>query len=93
MYKRQFKTYTNERKASFVKALLEENEEAADSILSDILMKTISYYDNNEAFYHGLLMGLLSDYIVESNKEIGEMCIRDSSYPFLMVFFHEIDGS
>ena len=67
-----FKTYTNERKASFVKALLEENEEAADSILSDILMKTISYYDNNEAFYHGLLMGLLSDYIVESNKEIGE---------------------
>ena len=67
-----FKTYTNERKASFVKALLEENEEAADSILSDILMKTISYYDNNEAFYHGLLMGLLSDYIVESNKDIGE---------------------
>ena len=67
-----FKIYTNERKASFVKALLEENEEAADSILSDILMKTISYYDNNEAFYHGLLMGLLSDYIVESNKEIGE---------------------
>ncbi|MFR7592538.1 MAG: AAA family ATPase [Longibaculum sp.] len=67
-----FKNYTNERKESFVKALIEEREEDANQILSDILMKSISYYDNNEAFYHGLLLGLLSHSITESNKEIGE---------------------
>lgn len=67
-----FKDYTNERKENFVKALIDEKEDEANQILSDILMKSISYYDNNEAFYHGLLLGLLSHSITESNKEIGE---------------------
>ena len=67
-----FSDYTNERKDNFIKALLEERETDADQILSDMLMRSISYYDNSEAFYHGLLLGLLGDQIIESNKEIGE---------------------
>lgn len=65
-----FKDYTNERKENFVKVLIDEKEDEENQILSDILMKSISYYDNNEAFYHGLLLGLLSHSITDSNKEI-----------------------
>ena len=67
-----FKDYTNERKENFVKVLIDEKEDEENQILSDILMKSISYYDNNEAFYHGLLLGLLSHSITDSNKEIWE---------------------
>ena len=42
--------------------------------LSDILMDTISYFDSEEAFYHGFLVGVLrqiSGYIAKSNRESG----------------------
>ena len=39
------------------------------------MLKSISYFDNVENFYHGFVLGLLVDmgnaYIVESNKESG----------------------
>ena len=39
------------------------------------LHESISYYDGKEAFYHGFVLGLLSnmqDYLVESNREAGD---------------------
>ena len=39
------------------------------------MLKSISYFDNVENFYHGFVLGLLVDmgnsYIVESNRESG----------------------
>lgn len=67
-----FRDYVKVRKSDFMKALLEERVNDAPKILSDILFKRISYYDNNESFYHGLLIGMLDDYGVDSNKEIGD---------------------
>lgn len=43
--------------------------------LSPLLVKSISYMDNYESFYHGFLMGILmnlEDYRVTSNREAGE---------------------
>lgn len=67
-----FRDYVKVRKNAFVKAILEERVDEAQKLLSDILFKQISYYANNESFYHGLLVGVLDNYGVESNKEIGE---------------------
>ena len=67
-----FKSYVETRKNDFVNALLEGNVSIAQKILGDILFKRISYFDNQENFYHGLIMGMLVDYGSESNKEIGD---------------------
>ena len=40
-------------------------------LLNDILLRSISYFDNQESFYHGFLVGLLNDYEVVSNRESG----------------------
>ena len=48
------------------------NVSIAQKLLGDILFKHISYFDNQESFYHRLLMGILSNYGTDSNKEIGD---------------------
>ncbi|MDO5399290.1 MAG: PD-(D/E)XK nuclease domain-containing protein, partial [bacterium] len=56
-------------------ALLSKNTVVFEKHINDVMKKTISYYDTKEAFYHGLLVGLLSrntDYRVESNREMGD---------------------
>ncbi len=61
-------------KEPLYQALLTGNCEKMAAILRRQLMASISYYDNLESFYHGYLLGLLSnipDYIVRSNKEAG----------------------
>ena len=48
--------------------------ETIKSILDDKLLDTISFYDPNEAFYHGFLLALLttcSDWTATSNRESG----------------------
>ena len=43
-------------------------------ILSENLMDTISFYDYQESYYHGFLVGMLKNignYIVQSNRESG----------------------
>ena len=56
------------------KSVLEGNEEETEKILSDNLMETISFYDYQESFYHGFLVGMfknIENYIVLSNRESG----------------------
>ena len=59
----------------FQKAILKNDKELAEIILNQLMLKSISYFDNVENFYHGFVLGLLVDmgnaYIVESNKESG----------------------
>lgn len=62
-------------KDNLYKALLRRNAQDFAEQITDLLRKTISYYDSTESFYHGLISGLLSGnvyYKVESNRETGD---------------------
>ena len=62
-------------KDNLYKALLGRNAQGFAEQITDLLRKTISYYDSTESFYHGLISGLLSGnvyYKVESNRETGD---------------------
>ena len=56
------------------RALADGEVQKAEKIITSQLRTTISYYDQNESFYHGFLIGLLSgnpDWIIKSNREAG----------------------
>ena len=55
-------------------SLLNGDAEKMAEILSENLMDTISFYDDQESYYHGFLVGMLKNignYIVQSNRESG----------------------
>ena len=59
---------------ALLKALLDGDAEGFAEQISKLLKRSISFYDNKESFYHGLVSGLLTgagDYKVESNRETG----------------------
>ena len=78
-----FKEYTNARKSLLYKELVRGNTRKVNETMNDILMKTVSYFDNNESFYHGFLAGLFNDYQIKSNRESGngrfDLCIVPDS--------------
>ena len=56
------------------RALLGGDAETVQKELGDFLVETISYMDAKEAFYHGILLGVLagmSEFIAKSNRETG----------------------
>lgn len=58
----------------FYQAVLDGNPEEMENFLSELLERSISYYDNKEAFYHGVMVGLfggLLGYEIKSNREYG----------------------
>ncbi|MGM9937858.1 MAG: AAA family ATPase [Candidatus Ornithomonoglobus sp.] len=62
-------------KDELYKALLTRDAEGFAKQITDLLEKSISYYDSTEAFYHGLVSGLLAGnvyYKPVSNKETGD---------------------
>ena len=69
-----FREYQKERDSNFIDALIQEDVTKANSILQDVLLQSISYYDNYESFYHGFMVGFLNadGYEVKSNRESGE---------------------
>ena len=59
---------------ALLKALLDGDAEGFAEQISKLLKRSISFYDNKESFYHGLISGLLTgagDYKLESNRETG----------------------
>ena len=76
IYDRSFMDYFNEIKRQSKNELIDffydEEVKKAQSLLNDILDRSISYYDNYESFYHGFLIGLFQDLEVTSNKESGD---------------------
>ncbi|WP_408072050.1 AAA family ATPase [Butyrivibrio sp. JL13D10] len=58
----------------FHKAVLEKKTEEMEEFVNNILAESISYYDSDEAFYHGILLTLLygtPNYAAKSNREEG----------------------
>lgn len=68
----------NDRFTLMLGSLIRGDIETFEDILSEFVMKSVSYFDTdkgNESFYHafvlGMLIGLGDDYQVESNRESG----------------------
>ena len=74
IFMKWFESYQKARNHSFIEALIDNNITLANTLLQDVLMQSISYYDNYESFYHGFMVGFLKadGYTVKSNKESGE---------------------
>ena len=56
------------------RAILSGDTEGFESAVRKYLKTSISYYDSGEAFYHGVMLGLLGglgDYSISSNRETG----------------------
>lgn len=66
-----FEDYTTRRKNELYQELVDGDAKKVNLLLNDILLRSISYFDNQESFYHGFLVGLLNDYEVISNRESG----------------------
>lgn len=61
-------------KSILLKAVLDGDAEIFELEVNRWLLKSISYHDGYENFYHGFLVGLLEysdEYLVESNRESG----------------------
>ena len=61
-------------KSLLLKAVLDGDAETFQLEVNRWLLRSISYHDGYENFYHGFLVGLLEyndDYLVESNREAG----------------------
>lgn len=75
IYKQSFMTYfedyTTSRKGELYQEFVDGDAKKVNLLLNDILLRSISYFDNQESFYHGFLVGLLNDYEVVSNRESG----------------------
>ena len=78
-----YESYTRDKRKDIIDALKHGNADQATIYLNEVLSRSLSYYDNHENFYHGLLAGLFSGMDIESNKEAGDgrydLIIRPSS--------------
>jgi hypothetical protein len=70
-----------------VGALMSGDTATAEQVLSNVLLRSISYFDTVESFYHGFLTALLAgtgEYEVKSNRETGngrsDIFMRPKSY-------------
>ena len=64
-----FEDYTFVRKEDLYQSLVKGDVDHANEILGDILSRSITYFDNEESFYHGFLLGLFSGKKIKSNRE------------------------
>lgn len=72
IFEEWFKKQIKNNKAAFFKALIEEDVKQANIILNNVLYQSISYYDYDEKYYHGFMVGILQgNGIVSSNQESG----------------------
>ena len=61
--------YTSVRKEDLYQSLVKGDADHANEILGDILSRSISYFDNEESFYHGFLLGLFSGKKIKSRSD------------------------
>ena len=64
-----FEDYTTSRKNELYQELIQGDTKKVNLLLNDILLRSISYFDNQESFYHGFLVGLFSGKKIKSNRE------------------------
>lgn len=70
-FDKYFKEYTEQSKNELSEAFQLGDAINANQILNKILFASISFYDYDEKFYHGLLFGLLNSASPLSNQESG----------------------
>ena len=68
---RHFNDIKKDKSKELLQYLKEGKTEEANRLLNDILMASISFYDNYEAFYHGFITGLFNKAKPISNRESG----------------------
>lgn len=79
-------------RGELIQALWEGDTAKSSRIISDILFKTISYYDYKESYYHAFVAGLMvgAGYIVESNYERGlgrpDIVVKDKNNRRVILF-------
>lgn len=71
IFEEWFQEQVKEIRSDFAEALRKEDVNLANELLNSILFESISYFDYDEKFYHGMLVGLFSNYQVLSNQESG----------------------
>ncbi len=80
LFKTQIKDWFDEKVKSVDFKVLHDairntDTNSIEEFVSDLLLKSISYFDNEESFYHGLFLSLLygmPNYRPKSNRETGE---------------------
>lgn len=71
IFEEWFQEQVKAKSRELADAFMKEDVEAANEVLNTVLFKSISYFDYDEKFYHGVLVGMLSDYQIVSNQETG----------------------
>ncbi|MBQ7724977.1 MAG: AAA family ATPase [Lachnospiraceae bacterium] len=80
IYRGQISTWFNRivkaaDRSTFYRDILSENTEGMKTYVTGLLKRCISTFDSEEAFYHGFLLSVLSefpDYSARSNREEGD---------------------
>lgn len=57
--------------SKFCNSLVKGDTSEAEMELNDFLFKTVSFHDYGEDYYHGLIIGMLNDFELLSNREFG----------------------
>ena len=57
--------------SKFCNSLIKGDANEAEMELNDFLFKTVSFHDYGEDYYHGLIIGMLNDFELLSNREFG----------------------
>ena len=57
--------------SKFCNSLIKGDANEAEMELNDFLFKTVSFHDYKEDYYHGLIIGMLNNFELLSNREFG----------------------
>ena len=57
--------------SKFCNSLIKGDANEAEMELNDFLFRTVSFHDYKEDYYHGLIIGMLNDFELLSNREFG----------------------
>ena len=57
--------------SKFCNSLIKGDANEAETELNDFLFKTVSFHDYGEDYYHGLIIGMLNNFELLSNREFG----------------------
>lgn len=68
IFEEWFQEQVKAKSRELIDAFLKEDVETANEVLNTILFTSISDFDYDEKFYHGVLVGMLSDYQIVSNQ-------------------------
>ena len=68
IFEEWFQEQVKAKSRELVDAFLKEDVKTANEVLNTILFTSISDFDYDEKFYHGVLVGMLSDYQIVSNQ-------------------------